>query len=214
MHLLQPQSPRQTWRVGARFGRIATAVLLVLTLALPAAADKAKSFYEKGRDAEARQHWEQAYEFFKQAYDLKPKELRYRTAFERSRFEAAAAHVHRGQQLRDSGDLQQALAEFLRAAQIDPALDVAEQEIRRTREMLEHAPPPPGPSSRVTNLGRMAAEAEGPAELKTISNVPITMRMTDDTKIVYTAIGKLAGINVLFDPDYVSRRITIDLNNV
>ena len=68
--------------------RIATAVLLVLTLALPAAADKAKSFYEKGRDAEARQHWEQAYEFFKQAYDLKPKELRYRTAFERSRFEA------------------------------------------------------------------------------------------------------------------------------
>ncbi len=186
----------------------------MLTLALPAAADKAKSFYEKGRDAEARQHWEQAYEFFKQAYDLKPKELRYRTAFERTRFEAAASHVHRGQQLRDSGDLQQALAEFLRAAQIDPALDVAQQEIRRTRQMIEHAPPPPGPSSRVTDLGRMAAEAEGPAELKTISNVPITMRMTDDTKIVYTAIGKLAGINVLFDPDYVSRKITIDLNNV
>ena len=214
MHLLQPQSLRQAWRVGARFRRIATAGLLVLTLALPAAADKAKSFYEKGRDAEARQHWEQAYEFFKQAYDLKPKELRYRTAFERTRFEAAASHVHRGQQLRDSGDLQQALAEFLRAAQIDPALDVAQQEIRRTRQMIEHAPPPPGPSSRVTDLGRMAAEAEGPAELKTISNVPITMRMTDDTKIVYTAIGKLAGINVLFDPDYVSRKITIDLNNV
>ena len=186
-----------------------------MTLALPAAADKAKSFYDKGRDAEVRQHWEQAYEFYKQAYDLKPKELRYRTAFERSRFEAAAAHVHRGQQLRDSGDLQQALAEFLRAAQIDPSSAIAQQEIRRTREMIEHAqPPPPGPSSRVTDLGRMAAEAEGPAELKAISNVPITMRMTDDTKIVYTAIGKLAGINVLFDPDYVSRRITIDLNNV
>ncbi|MGB9105390.1 MAG: secretin N-terminal domain-containing protein, partial [Terriglobales bacterium] len=215
MHLLQPQRLRQAWRAGARFRRIATAVLLVLTLALPAAADKAKSFYEKGRDAEARQNWEQAYEFFKQAFDLKPKELRYRAAFSRARFEAAAAHVHHGQQLRDSGDLQQALAEFLRAAQIDPSLDVAQQEIRRTREMIEHAqPPPPGPSSRVTDLGRMAAEAEGPAELKTISNVPITMRMTDDTKNVYTAIGKLAGINVLFDPDYVSRRITIDLNNV
>ncbi len=186
----------------------------MLTLALPAAADKAKSFYEKGRDAEARQHWEQAYEFFKQAYDLKPKELRYRAAFERSRFEAAASHVHHGQQLRDNGDLQQALAEFMRAAQIDPSLDIAPQEIRRTREMIDHAQPPPGPSSRVTDLGRMAAEAEGPAELKSISNVPITMRMTDDTKIVYTAIGKLAGINVLFDPDYVSRKITIDLNNV
>jgi general secretion pathway protein D len=214
MHLLQPQSLRQAWRVGARLRRIATAMLLVLTLALPAAADKAKSLYDKGRNAEARQNWEQAYEFFKQAYDLKPKELRYRTAFERTRFEAGAAHVHRGQQLRENGDLQQALAEFMHAAQIDPASSIAQQEIRRTREMIEHAPPPPGPQSRVTDLGRMAAEAEGPAELKAISNVPITMRMTDDTKNVYTAIGKLAGINVLFDPDYVSRRITIDLNNV
>lgn len=200
--------------MGAGFRRIATAGLLVLTLALPAAADKAKSFYEKGRDAEARQNWVQAYEFFKQAFDLKPRELRYRAAFSRARFEAAAALVHHGQQLRDNGDLQQALAEFMHAAQIDPSLDIAQQEIRRTREMIDHAQPPPAPSSRVTDLGRMAAEAEGPAELKAISNVPITMRMTDDTKIVYTAIGKLAGINVLFDPDYVSRRITIDLNNV
>jgi general secretion pathway protein D len=214
MHLLQPQSLRQAWRLGARCQRIATAVLLVLTLALPAVADKAKSLYEKGRDAEVRQNWEQAYEFYKQAYDLKPKELRYRASFERSRFEAGAAHVHRGQQLRDKGDLQQALAEFMHAAQIDPSSAIAQQEMRRTREMIEHAPPPPGPMSRVTNLGRMAAEAEGPAELKAISSIPITMRMTDDTKMVYTAIGKLAGINVLFDPDYVSRRITIDLNNV
>ena len=58
-------------------------------------------------------------------------------------------------------------------------------------------------------VGTTRMEAEGPAELKPISNVPITMRMTDDTKNVYTAIGKLAGINVLFDPDYTSRRIKI-----
>jgi general secretion pathway protein D len=38
--------------------------------------------------------------------------------------------------------------------------------------------------------------------------------MTEDAKTAYTTIGKLAGINVLFDPDYVSRRVTIDLNNV
>ncbi len=214
MHLLQPQRVWPRLRAGAGFRRTATALLLVLALALPAAADKSKGFYDKGRDAEARQNWEKAYEFYKKAYDLKPKELRYRAAFERSRFEAAAAHVHRGQQLRESGDLQQALAEFMHAAQIDPSLAIAQQEIRRTREMLERTPPPPGPSSRLTDLGRIAAEAEGPAELKAISSVPITMRMTDDSKNVYTAVGKLAGINVLFDPDYVARRITIDLNNV
>ena len=33
-------------------------------------------------------------------------------------------------------------------------------------------------------------------------------------KTVYETIGKLAGINVLFDPDYTSRRIRVDLNGV
>jgi general secretion pathway protein D len=194
---------------------MAAALLLVLTLALPAAADKAKSFFNKGRDAEARQNWEQAYEFYKQAHELKPKELRYRASFLRTRFEAAASRVHRGQKLRDEGDLNRALAEFMHAAEIDPSLDVARQEVRRTREMIDKAPPPQSKApSRMTDLGRIAAQAEGPAELKAISPVPITMRMTEDTKAVYTAVGKLAGINVLFDPDYVSRRITVDLNNV
>jgi len=31
--------------------------------------------------------------------------------------------------------------------------------------------------------------------------------------VVYQAIGKAAGINVLFDPDYTAKRITVDLNN-
>ena len=32
--------------------------------------------------------------------------------------------------------------------------------------------------------------------------------------MVYQAIGKAAGINVLFDPDYTGKRIQVDLNNV
>jgi general secretion pathway protein D len=32
--------------------------------------------------------------------------------------------------------------------------------------------------------------------------------------VVYDTVGKLAGLNVLFDPDYVPHRITIDLNGV
>src|SRR5579864_1653555 len=49
-------------------------LLMALLLALPAAADKAHSLYEKGRDAEARQKYDEAYTFFRQAYDLKPRD--------------------------------------------------------------------------------------------------------------------------------------------
>jgi general secretion pathway protein D len=195
--------------------RFLTVLSLLLAITLPAAADKAKSIYKKGVDAEARQNWEQAYEFYKQAYDLKPKELRYRTAYLRSRTQAATSMVHRGILLRDNGNLQEAVAAFQRAAEIDPALDIAQTELRRTRLMIEKSqPPPPSSVPQPTELGEQALHALGPAELKPIENTPITLRMTEDTKQIYTAIGGLAGINVLFDPDYVSRRISIDLKNV
>ena len=53
-----------------------------------------------------------------------------------------------------------------------------------------------------------------PGQLKPLSNEPLTLHMTEDAKVVYQAIGKAAGINVLFDPDYNSKRIQVDLNNV
>jgi general secretion pathway protein D len=50
--------------------------------------------------------------------------------------------------------------------------------------------------------------------LAPISNAPITLKLTEDTKVIYETVGKLAGVNVLFDPDYTSRRIRIELNGV
>src|SRR5208283_1545662 len=99
---------------------------------LPALADKAKGVYQQGQDAEARQNYEAAFGFYKQAYDLKPKDLRYRASFERMRFKAAATVVHRGQHLREDGKLQEALAEFQKAVEIDPSLFIAQQELKRT----------------------------------------------------------------------------------
>src|SRR5271168_1782559 len=94
-----------------RLMRPALLLLLVAAVTLTGiAADKAKDLYAKGQDAEARQNPEAAYDFYKQAYDLKPKDLRYRASFERSRFEAAASIVHNGQKLRDDGKLDEALA--------------------------------------------------------------------------------------------------------
>jgi len=53
-----------------------------------------------------------------------------------------------------------------------------------------------------------------PVDLRPLSNEPLTLHMTEDAKVIYQAIGKAAGVNVLFDPDYNSKRIQVDLNNV
>jgi general secretion pathway protein D len=188
---------------------------LVALLTLPALADKAKDLYNKGQDAEARQHYEEAYNFFKQAYDLKPKDLRYRAAFERVRFQAAATIVHHGQQLREEGKLDDALAEFQKALAIDPSLFIARQELNRTAKMInDQRNPPPQAAGPPASLERRVHEAPGPVELAPISNTPITVKLTDKSDTVYRTIGQLAGINVLFDPDYTPRPIKVELNGV
>ena len=201
-----------------RLIRPAAIALLVVAVALPiGAADSAKSLYNKGKDAEARQNYEAAFDFYKQAYEQKPRDLAYRTSYERTRFLAAASHVHRGQLLRDAGKLDEAMAEFRKAAEIDSASSIAQQELRRTQKMIDAAgaaPPPQSAAPPRTGLQKRLDEAQGPVELAAISNVPITLKLTEDTKVIYDTVGKLAGINVLFDPDYTSRRIRIELNGV
>jgi general secretion pathway protein D len=191
---------------------------LCLLTPLAFGAESGGSLYKKGKDAEAAQKYEMAYDLYKQAYDKNPREIRYRAAFERLRFYAAAVKVHRGQLLRDGGRLEEALAQFEAAAAIDPSMDIATQEIRRTRQMIDQAKQQPAsPDNEVLSQGPISSllqQAQGPVDLQPISDVPITLKMTEDARMLYETIGKLAGINVLFDPDYSSRRIHIELNGV
>lgn len=191
---------------------------VVLCSAIMMAADSAKTLYKQGQQAEARQDYEAAYEYYKKAYELKPTELKYRLPFERLRFQAAATKVHRGQKLRDQGNLQEALVLFEQAAAIDPSNDLAAQEARRTQEMLkkQQGPSTPAPPKEEEDtLRRRLAEALPPVELNPIANTPIpALEMTNDSKVEYETIGKLANLNVLFDPDYQGRRLSISLRNV
>jgi len=56
--------------------------------------------------------------------------------------------------------------------------------------------------------------AEGPPKLKPLSNSPINIRMSNDARIVFETIGKLAGLTMIFDADFPARRITVELTDV
>jgi general secretion pathway protein D len=198
-----------------RLTRVLALILLFGTL--PAvASDKAKQLYKQGLDAEIRGNYETAYDFYHQAYDLKPTDITYRASYERVRFFAAASHVHKGQLLEKDGKLQQALTEYEQAIAIDPSSFIAQQQANKVRRALQQAQqpnPPPGEATKST-LHKKMEEAGGPVELAPIANTPITLKLSADSKTIYETIGKLAGINVLFDPDYTSRNIRVELNGV
>lgn len=194
-----------------------TLLFLLLIFALPAPAESPRSLYNKGKKAEARQDYMAAFEAYRMAYEQKPTDLAYRIAYQRTRFLASAAHVNAGQKLREQGKVAESLVEFEYAARIDPSSFVAIQELKRTQAMIERGDTkgtsnPPSPP--ISSLSKRAQEAAGPAELAPVSPQPITLEISNDSKMVYETIGKLAGINVLFDPDYVSKRVTLKLNGV
>src|ERR1700691_3486100 len=97
---------------------------------------KAKTLYANGQTAEAEDDPITAYEDYYQAYHKEPKNLRYKTAYERLRFVAASAHVNRGEKLSAQGDVTGALTEFLRALEIDPSNELAQQDIQHARDKL------------------------------------------------------------------------------
>ena len=89
-----------------------------------------------GQPAEAKDDPITAYEDYYQAWKLEPKNLRYKTAYERLRFLAASAHVSRGEKLLAQNDATGALTEFLRALEIDPSNELAHQDIQKARDKL------------------------------------------------------------------------------
>jgi general secretion pathway protein D len=120
-------------------------------------------------------------------------------------------HVEHGEKLRAQGDYTGALTEFLRAIEIDPSNELASQDIKATKDKLNAQAPAPENAPRTADEDM---EFASPIQLKPISNEPLTLHMVEDSRIVYQAVGKAAGINVLFDPAYSSKRIQVDLNNV
>jgi general secretion pathway protein D len=178
-------------------------------------AQSANTYYKRGQSAEARDDFDAAYQNFQKAYSMAPKNEVFRTAYYRVRFTDASMHVTKGRNLLASGDEQGALVELLRASEIDPSNEASQQEIARIRARHGQQQPSAERNSPMSAETSDEIDAIGaPAELKPLSNEPLSLQMSQDSKLVYQAIGKAAGINVLFDPDYISKRIQVELNNV
>jgi len=181
---------------------------------LAAGCPKGKPDYQQGVKAENLQDYDAAFDFYQKALKSQPENAEYQIKFNQARFEASAFHVKQGVKLRERGDLPGAAGEFQRAAAIDPSSPIAEQELRKTAEMI---------GERDHAAEAAAESAEGPAEaplasmppeIRPLSRAPISLHMSNDAKIVFDTIGKLAGLTVVYDPDFPARRIPIALDGV
>jgi len=181
---------------------------------LAAGCPKGNADFNQGRKAETLQDFDAALGFYQKALKADPYNANYKIKLNQIRFEAGQAHVKQGVALRKKGDLQGAAGEFQRAQAIDPSSPVAEQELRKTVELIaeknretDAAAEPPADSGQ-------PPLATLPPEIKPLSRAPINVKMSNDSKIVFDTVGKLAGLTVIYDPDFPARRISVELTNV
>ena len=189
-------------------------ILCVSVGLLAAGCPKGKEDYQQGRKAENLQDYDAAYDFYQKALKNEPENAEYQIKFNQARFEASAFHVKAGVKLRERGDLQGAAGEFQRAVAIDPSSPIAEQELRKTVESMgerNQAEETAAEAAAGPAPPRLASE---PPEIKPLSRAPISLHMSNDAKIVFDTIGKLAGLTIVYDPDFPARRIPVDLTNV
>jgi hypothetical protein len=77
---------------------------------------------------------------------------------------------------------------FEEAAKIDPSSPIASQEVMNTRRMMQQTRVGHSESSSQSEPGVSPdlSDALGPVSLSGVSNVPITLKMSEDSKVVLT----------------------------
>lgn len=183
----------------------------VLLLGCP----KGNQDYKSGMHAEDLKDFDAAVDYFLKANQADPHNANFKIKLNHARFEASQQHVHQGMKLRDKGDLQGALSEFQRAQVYDPSSSIADQEVKKTLELIaERASANEAPAEEPLVENGQPAMASAPPEIKPLSRAPINLKMSNDAKVVFDTIGKLAGLTVIYDPDLQQKRISTELNNV
>ena len=194
--------------------RCGTATLCVCLALLAAGCPKGKTEYSQGRKAESISDYDAALTYYQQALKADPNNANLKIKVDQIRFEASNFHIKQGLELRKKGDLQGALAEFQRAGVVDPSSPVAEQELRRTAAMISDKNREADAAAEVPPDPHAQPLASMPPEIKPLSRAPINLKMSNDAKLVFDTVAKLAGLTVIYDPDFPARRITTELNNV
>ena len=193
-------------------------VLLSLStaVAILAACAPGRQAYKLGIESELSQDYETAMGHYERALAEKPGDIEYRLKFEHARFASAYEHFSRGRRALEDGSLDAARVEFTRALELDPTHSLAQSELERLEALILSNDPnePQVPLDFETRQEQARIDPSMEAQLRPTLTGPISLRMTQEAEAIFKTIGELAGLNVIFDPDFRSTRISVELDDL
>src|SRR5215468_7524953 len=172
--------------------------------------------FKRGTRADATKDFDTAMAEYKIALDKDPKDIDIQLKYNQARYNAAFQHFEAGRRAVDKQDYETARMEFTRVLEIDPTHALAEQQLQKVNEILTaKSRNQPGPEIQYDQLREVTRTDPTVApQLDAKITAPIDLHMVQDSKVAFESLATLAGLNVIFDPDFRGTRIPIDLDRV
>jgi general secretion pathway protein D len=187
--------------------------VLVLTAALGGCATAA--MMRDARRAEERQDYDRAVVEYTRAVQRNPDSVDARTGLQRAKLRAAQEHFTRARRLAATGRLEEAVAEYQLAAEMNPASGEITEELKATQNLLRA-------KVAVNRDGKTQLEAlvdrmrDQPLPGLEVPADPLPDSLTfigASNQVIIRALAQMANINVVFDPAFKPVPITIDIRN-
>lgn len=189
-----------------------TALLLMAVLLTGCGARWA---YRQGQTEARRGNWDMAVARLTRALQKDPDNLKYRIALENARVQASRAHVAAARKHLAAGELDLAAEELQIAANYEPGNEATANELAQVRDRIRLRDEE---KRRLSDFSaaRTRAQAYSPMPvLSPRSTAPITLNFPNQSlEKVFEALGKIAGINILFDPDFRDKQVRVQISGV
>lgn len=157
--------------------------------------------YKLGVEAAMNKNWDEAVEFYEKAYAENPKNSVYRMAWQRAKVSASLFHLYSARRFAALDQTEEALKEYEKSLSYNYSRLVADE-------------------AKIFSVGPLEEEKpeeihiEPPVKLKVGSeSIELRFRQQASLRSIFQALGKSAGINIIFDEQFRDITYSIDLTD-
>jgi general secretion pathway protein D len=185
--------------------------LLVVAL-LPALGCATSAAFRSGQKAERLQDYDRAVLEYSRAVRQHPDNVQYVRALGRARLRASTEHANMARRLAGRGLYKEALEEYRLALDLNPQAAHIQQEMQDLEARREAG----RRAASIEDLKARARETSLPGlDLGPEAAEPLGLVFRDASlREAYLALARAVGVNVVFDPDFRDRSVSIDLEDV
>ncbi len=173
--------------------------------------------YSRAERAARAGDWDAAVQYYGQAAQADPNSAEYKIALERAQLAASRVHLEKANELEGKGDLEGAVAEFQKAAELDPANRRAAAKAAELEQTLRQKAEAARPKPQIEQMKERAKQASEPL-LSPGSRQPLVFKFAAGIAVrqILDFLAQASGINVAFESTFTetTTRSAIDLDGV